>query len=346
MPESRTASSLVPTAIMYRPRIVRVSSRCPSTTSNERDQEGRRDSQARKRPGDPLDPRPDVLGLRVRDQVSRAPGHLEHAQRDDERGDRPEHRDQAVDQAAEPADAQGRRRRPARTASPNPPARSPAPSRPAPAPSRPRGRSRRSPARASCPPTTTVRSAIWLTMIRSVCPVQKCLLSRPKRSARPPSTISMPRTSARPESRDTVQRRPGRSQAIPGSGGDRVVGRRSSSRSLLAGPGIPRSPRRPRPAVAPRDHSPRSKSLDQPARREHGDPVAQQHQLLDLAGDHHDPLALAGQVVDQVVDRELGRDVDAPRRLVEQETSGSRKSQRPISTFCWLPPLSCPTGCS
>jgi hypothetical protein len=59
--------------------------------------------------------------------------------------------------------------------------------------------------------------------------------------------------------------------------------------------------------------------LDQTARRQHGDPVAKQHQLFDLARNHHDPLAATGQVLDQMIHRELRRDIDAPGRLVEQD---------------------------
>ena len=47
------------------------------------------------------------------------------------------------------------------------------------------------------PTATTVRSGIWLTMIRTVWLVQKCLAEKPKKTLRPASTSSMATTSLR-----------------------------------------------------------------------------------------------------------------------------------------------------
>jgi hypothetical protein len=48
----------------------------------------------------------------------------------------------------------------------------------------------------------------------------------------------------------------------------------------------------------------------------------------------------------QLEDVGLGADVDAARRLVEQQHRGSVSSALPSTTFCWLPPLSEPIGAS
>ena len=49
--------------------------------------------------------------------------------------------------------------------------------------------------------------------------------------------------------------------------------------------------------------------------------------------------AVGGQLVDQRVDLRLGADVDAARRLVEDEDAGTRAASHFASTiFCWLPP--------
>ena len=84
--------------------------------------------------------------------------------------------------------------------------------------------------------------------------------------------------------------------------------------------------------------------LNQPAGRQHGDAVTEQHQFFHLARNDHDALTATGEVFDQMIQGEFRRDINASSRLVEQDDFGSRMSQRPITTFCWLPPLSCPTG--
>jgi hypothetical protein len=82
------------------------------------------------------------------------------------------------------------------------------------------------------------------------------------------------------------------------------------------------------------------------ARRQHGDAVADQHQLAQVAGHHHQGLALASQLGEQAIDVELGADVDAAVGSSNSSTWQSRSSQRPITTFCWLPPDSSPTACA
>ena len=53
--------------------------------------------------------------------------------------------------------------------------------------------------------------------------------------------------------------------------------------------------------------------------------------------------ALRGKLADQAVDLGARADIDAAGRLVEdQHACGRRASQRPITTFCWLPPLQPP----
>ena len=54
----------------------------------------------------------------------------------------------------------------------------------------------------------------------------------------------------------------------------------------------------------------------------------------------HDGQPLAGQPPHRLENLGLGRDVDAARRLVEQQHRGRVISRRAITTFCWLPPLS------
>ena len=56
-----------------------------------------------------------------------------------------------------------------------------------------------------------------------------------------------------------------------------------------------------------------------PTFAEHDDPVAHPHQLGEFAGDEDDGIAGSGQFIDQLVDFELGPDVDAARRLVEED---------------------------
>ena len=50
------------------------------------------------------------------------------------------------------------------------------------------------------------------------------------------------------------------------------------------------------------------------------------------------PLPSSGKLQDELIDLELGADVDASGRLVKQEDVRSVRSQRPMMTFCWLPP--------
>ena len=59
------------------------------------------------------------------------------------------------------------------------------------------------------------------------------------------------------------------------------------------------------------------------------DAVAHPDQLLDLRGDHQDAGAFGGQAVDDLVDLVLGADVDAARRLVEDEQA--RAAQQPLA---------------
>ena len=56
--------------------------------------------------------------------------------------------------------------------------------------------------------------------------------------------------------------------------------------------------------------------------------------------------ALGGQSAQHLVHGVLGRDVDAPVGSSNNNTRPSRASHRAMRTFCWLPPLSSPTGCS
>ena len=51
----------------------------------------------------------------------------------------------------------------------------------------------------------------------------------------------------------------------------------------------------------------------------HHDAVAHAQDLRQLRGDHHDRLALVGERAQQLVDLGLGADVDAARRLVEEQ---------------------------
>jgi hypothetical protein len=57
-------------------------------------------------------------------------------------------------------------------------------------------------------------------------------------------------------------------------------------------------------------------------------------QLLKLRRDHQHAQAAFGQLVDQRLNLRLGADVDAARRLVEQQQRGLLQSQRASSTFC------------
>ena len=59
-----------------------------------------------------------------------------------------------------------------------------------------------------------------------------------------------------------------------------------------------------------------------PALAHHEDPVAHPQDLGQLRRDHHDRLALGGQIVEQSVDLGLRPDIDAARRLVEDQDVG------------------------
>ena len=73
-----------------------------------------------------------------------------------------------------------------------------------------------------------------------------------------------------------------------------------------------------RPAPAPAWRS-RFELGHDPALAHHEDAVAHAEDLRQLGGDHEDGRALRGQPVHELVDLDLGADVDAPRRLVEDE---------------------------
>ena len=56
-------------------------------------------------------------------------------------------------------------------------------------------------------------------------------------------------------------------------------------------------------------------------------------------------MPLGGELADQAVDLGARADVDAAGRLVEDQDARLRASASwPITTFCWLPPESRPTG--
>ncbi len=61
----------------------------------------------------------------------------------------------------------------------------------------------------------------------------------------------------------------------------------------------------------------------------HHDPVAHADQLLDLRGDHQDGGAVGRELVDDLVDLELGADVDAAGGLVQDEEP--RPAQQPLA---------------
>ena len=83
-----------------------------------------------------------------------------------------------------------------------------------------------------------------------------------------------------------------------------------------------------------------------PSLAHHDDAVAQAQDLGQLGGDHDDRLALPGEVVEQPVDFALGADVDAARRLVEDQDLACRRiSHLAMTTFCWLPPERLRTFC-
>src|SRR5476649_435698 len=87
MPDRRTASSLVPMPIQWRPSTLLVSTSWPATTM----------ASAIKIAGD----RPNTIGALIGHLISQAAGDFQHAQRDDERGNPPADRDQAGGRAAD-----------------------------------------------------------------------------------------------------------------------------------------------------------------------------------------------------------------------------------------------------
>ena len=69
-------------------------------------------------------------------------------------------------------------------------------------------------------------------------------------------------------------------------------------------------------------------------------------QLGQIAGGEQDAGAGGGEATDGGVDLGLGADVDAGRRLVEQQQARRWRSARASSSFCWLPPDSESIGAS
>ena len=55
---------------------------------------------------------------------------------------------------------------------------------------------------------------------------------------------------------------------------------------------------------------------------------------------------VCAQPEDQIVDLALGADIDAARRLIEQQHARLVASHLPMTTFCWLPPDSVPAAWS
>ena len=75
----------------------------------------------------------------------------------------------------------------------------------------------------------------------------------------------------------------------------------------------------------------------------HQHPIGEQEKFRHFRSDHDDAETLLGQFEDQFVDFLLGADVDAARRLVEQEDTRLVASHLPMTIFCWLPPESVAT---
>ena len=71
----------------------------------------------------------------------------------------------------------------------------------------------------------------------------------------------------------------------------------------------------------------------------HENAIADAHHLRQIGGDDADRQTLFGKIVEDRVDLALGADIDAARRLVDQQHAqfGSA-SQRARMVFCWLPP--------
>ena len=70
--------------------------------------------------------------------------------------------------------------------------------------------------------------------------------------------------------------------------------------------------------------------------------MARAQDLLELRRDEEAGLAVLGERQDQPLDLGLGADVDAARRLVEDQDLRVRRQPAGEDTFCWLPPLSVP----
>ena len=102
-----------------------------------------------------------------------------------------------------------------------------------------------------------------------------------------------------------------RGEAAPGRGGPgRLGGDHAASLRLLA------HGERQERLLGGRG---RRQLADDPALAHHGDPVGEAEQLGHLGGDHQDGDAGGGELLDQAVDLELGADVDAAGRLVQDQ---------------------------
>ena len=99
-----------------------------------------------------------------------------------------------------------------------------------------------------------------------------------------------------------------------------------------------------RPRRAPRRRRPGRRAPRDPALAHDEDAVAELRDLLGLARVVQERLSLRRELDHELVDVVLRADVHAARDVVEQQDSGSASSQRPIRTFCWLPPESVPTA--
>ena len=76
-----------------------------------------------------------------------------------------------------------------------------------------------------------------------------------------------------------------------------------------------------------------------PALANHHDPVAHAKDLRQLRADHQDGDALPGELVDHLVDLDLGADVDAARSARRRSAPwGSVASHLLSTTFCCVPP--------
>ena len=219
--------------------------------------------------------------------------------------------------------------------------------------SREPGRRRRKRSMATIAPT---ERSIWRAMMTSACADATMHTSvADSATCSRLATVEEARLAQRDASADQDQRqqrsfaprgRRSRRAAQRAARGERSGAPRGRHRADLASALLARGAWAAASSIASRSNAARANSRDDAAAAEHQDAVGHGDQLAGIVADQDDRHALGRQLRNDAVDLGLGADVDAARRLVEDQEPGRGISHLASSTFCWLPPESVPVTCS